>query len=138
MGKSLDVAVGSALLSRPDHQTRKRTCAVVAGASRTASGAVSRTAGTDDTLDHPKKKSQRGGGGLCEKVGGAVVARAQLRRTVSLRAAEEPRSEVLTAARASDRAAPQRRSDQRHAATGAIRTRTNASHSLAIQSAGAK
>src|SRR5262249_13584801 len=51
--ESFDAAVGTARLSRSDHQTGERAWAMAAGAGSAASGAVSRTAGTDDASDHP-------------------------------------------------------------------------------------
>jgi len=105
---------------------------------RRASGAVSRSIRANDAPDYPEKKSQCGRSGVRAKAGGFAVARADERRAVSLCTAEEPRSEVFAVARASDGAAAQERSGERRAVVAAVRTRTNASYSLATASAGAK
>ena len=104
------------------------------GASSATSGAVSRTHGTDDEKDYPEEKPQRGGGGVREKVGGAVVARADDGRTVSLRTTEDFAGEVRTAADTSDQTTAEGRSGQGDSAIGALWNGANTSSALAAAS----
>lgn len=64
------------------------------------------------------------------KAGGTAVARADVRRTFPLRSTEEPGSGTLTATRASDGAAAQRRGTQGNATITAIRFKVLAENGL--------
>src|SRR5205814_5738253 len=128
--------VRSTVLAGRNDRRGKRACTLAAGASGGASRAVSWTVGAGDAEDHPEKRPQCGGGGLCAKAGGAAVARVEFGRTVSLRPTEKLASEICAAAGACHGPAPQRRSGQGHTAVSAIRTRKNPGRSFAAAGAG--
>src|SRR5256885_7481191 len=113
-----------------NHQTGKCARAVVTGASGTALGAISRTAGSDHAEDDQEEKSQRGGGGLRAKAGRAAVARADVGRAISLRTSQKSRNKIFSAARTSHRPTPQRRRGQGDHALRPIRPWTHAGGSF--------
>jgi hypothetical protein len=64
-----------------------------------------RTAGTNHAEDQQEEKPQRGGRGRCPKAGRVALARADLGRTVPLRASEESADKICAVASPSHRSA---------------------------------